>query len=237
LIKGHESIYHQEPFNEVIVSRFLDGLNVDHVPYGLMLRKGEAYSICPNMLKKDEELISADDVKKIAKKEKHESFYEHYIKCCIKLGLHENIQDDLEKMITIDYLTGNTDRHWSNFGIIRNAESLKALRVAPIYDNGASFFLKFHELEIKSKNRYLECRSFKSKQSDNIKPVTDFSWVNMEVVNKLPEMIRTCFLKNRYMDYNRREAIADGIGDRIQWFKRYTGNEERKDKTMNRTRK
>lgn len=92
LMKGHESIYRQDPFNEAIASEFLDLLGVDHVSYSLTRYKGSAYSLCKNMLGKDNELISAQYVSRTGKKEKDESLYEHYIQCCGRLGLGENIR-------------------------------------------------------------------------------------------------------------------------------------------------
>lgn len=55
-------------------------------------------------------------------------------------------------MIVLDYIMMNEDRHLRNFGIIRNVETLKWIKVAPIYDTGQSllsqtdyFDLNFHE--------------------------------------------------------------------------------------------
>ena len=43
-------------------------------------------------------------------------------------------------MIVIDYLLANTDRHYNNFGAIRNANSLEWIGSAPIYDSGTSLW-------------------------------------------------------------------------------------------------
>ena len=53
-----------------------------------------------------------------------------------------------DQMLFIDYLLGNTDRHLNNFGVIRDAKTLKFLRVAPIYDTGSclGYNLKDDEL-------------------------------------------------------------------------------------------
>ena len=41
-------------------------------------------------------------------------------------------------MVLLDYLLVNEDRHFNNFGIIRDANTLKWLDVAPIFDSGES---------------------------------------------------------------------------------------------------
>ena len=42
-------------------------------------------------------------------------------------------------MLVFDHLIHNTDRHEKNFGFIRDAETLKIERFAPLFDNGSSF--------------------------------------------------------------------------------------------------
>ena len=41
-------------------------------------------------------------------------------------------------MIVLDYVIANEDRHFNNFGVLRNAETLEWLGFAPIYDSGSS---------------------------------------------------------------------------------------------------
>ena len=42
--------------------------------------------------------------------------------------------EDVEKMLTIDYLMANFDRHWNNFGVLIDSESREWLRAAPVFD-------------------------------------------------------------------------------------------------------
>lgn len=41
-------------------------------------------------------------------------------------------------MLVLDYIIANEDRHFNNFGALRNAETLEWLGMAPIYDSGSS---------------------------------------------------------------------------------------------------
>lgn len=221
LMKGSDDVYRQEPFNERIASCFLDALAVDHVPYELIWYKGNPYSLCKNMLGADNELISAYYIQKMKKRDKRTSYYDHYIECCKMAGLGEDIRKDLEKMIVVDYIIANTDRHWSNFGVIRNATTLKAERLAPLYDNGTSFFTKIHHLAIPSKNRFLTCQSFKRQQNDAIKLVNDFFWIKKEAVNELPGVVEETLHLNKFIDNDRRRAIVEGIRERIHMADRH----------------
>jgi hypothetical protein len=43
-------------------------------------------------------------------------------------------------MLAIDFFIGNEDRHRGNFGILRNADTLDWVKIAPLFDNGNSLF-------------------------------------------------------------------------------------------------
>jgi hypothetical protein len=223
MLKGSEGIFNQEPYNEVIASQFLNMLGVRHVSYELARYKGNAYSLCENMLDTETELIPAYYIGNIKRKGNSISQYEHYIDCCKELGLGENIRQELEQMIMIDYMTANTDRHWMNFGIIRNAESLAAVRLAPIYDNGASFYTKTNSRRIPIENQYLKCRSFKGNQEDNIRLVKDFSWLEGKPVRELSRLVSEGLKKNNDINDERRNAVTEGIKERIKMLGRYSG--------------
>lgn len=54
-------------------------------------------------------------------------------------GHARSLGEILDLWLVVDYLMRNTDRHYNNFGLIRNIETL-AVRPAPIYDTGASLW-------------------------------------------------------------------------------------------------
>lgn len=49
-----------------------------------------------------------------------------------------NAKEYLQKMIILDYIMANEDRHLGNFGIIRDVESLQWVSICPIFDTGRS---------------------------------------------------------------------------------------------------
>lgn len=59
------------------------------------------------------------------------------MECCELLGIG-NITPFLDRMLVLDYIIANEDRHFNNFGALRNAETLEWLGMAPIYDSGSS---------------------------------------------------------------------------------------------------
>ena len=56
-----------------------------------------------------------------------------------QLGI-PGIRESLDRMLVLDYLILNEDRHQNNFGAIRNANTLEWLGAAPVFDNGSSLW-------------------------------------------------------------------------------------------------
>lgn len=58
----------------------------------------------------------------------------------------------ISNMLLIDYILGNEDRHWGNFGILRNINTLEFVDTAQIFDNGNALWISgFFNLVVKSK--------------------------------------------------------------------------------------
>ena len=118
-------------------------------------------------------------------------------------------------MILIDYITANTDRHWSNFAVIRNAETLKTKYLAPIFDNGAALFLKIPTREIKDTNNKLLCQSFRRTQKENIKLVSDYTLLQHSKAGSLIDIINDVYKNNDDIEDGRKTMIIKYIQQRI----------------------
>ncbi len=57
-----------------------------------------------------------------------------------------DVSDYLSKILTLDMVTLNTDRHFNNLGIIINSKTGKC-KEAPIFDNGAALMSNFSQFE------------------------------------------------------------------------------------------
>lgn len=147
LVKGGTGSTQQEVLNEIVAtalySRLLD--KGDFVPYFLFEENGRIYSACENMLGPDEELVTAYDVISAGEKSNSMSDFDFLVESYKGLGL-ENVEESLSKMFTCDYILANQDRHWRNFGVIRNVETLEFTRLAPIFDNGTSLWCRAYNI-------------------------------------------------------------------------------------------
>tara|TARA_R110002124_G_scaffold135815_3_gene298860 strand:- start:17628 stop:18629 length:1002 start_codon:yes stop_codon:yes gene_type:complete len=60
----------------------------------------------------------------------------------------EEIVSSLVKMITFDAITGNSDRHFYNWGIIEDIRGKKSPRFAPIYDTARGLFWNYPDSKL-----------------------------------------------------------------------------------------
>ena len=54
--------------------------------------------------------------------------------------LGEDFEEDLQSMLVFDAVIYNTDRHFGNFGILRDNHNGAIIAPAPLYDHGMSLF-------------------------------------------------------------------------------------------------
>lgn len=127
---GHECI------NEIIVERLLNVLGVEHLEYKLLHAdieiEGRIYEtwLCESedFKKRGESKIAIDDYYRISA-QAGESHYDF----CVRQGFG----DYIDRVIAVDYIILNRDRHGANLEILRNARA-HTVRPAPLFDHGLS---------------------------------------------------------------------------------------------------
>lgn len=217
LIKGGSNPFRQQLFNEVIASGIMERLGISYVSYSVTWNKGIPYSVCEDFVNGDTELVPAWRVIQTQKKSNSISVYQHFVNCCKALGVNDVISF-LDRMIIIDYIIANEDRHLNNFGLLRNAETLEWCGFAPIYDSGSSF--GYDKVAGQIRTGYnVDCKPFKKRHEEQIKLVSDFSWIHFENLDDVEELITSTLSvegAKEYIDDNRVKAIAHTTRQRIQ---------------------
>jgi hypothetical protein len=214
LIKGGSDPFYQQPFNEAIASAVMKRLNIPVVKYSVIFENNYPYSICENFICSQTELVSAFHIHNIRKIENANQLYEHFIKCCEELKIPD-AKINLEKMLTADYLLNNYDRHLSNFGAIRNAETLEWVGIAPNFDSGSSLWCK--ELTkniINSKDE--SSQPFSKNHSEQIKLIKDFSWLNLSALNGIEAEITSLLSCSPFVEEERIINICKAFTSRIE---------------------
>lgn len=217
LIKGGSNPFQQQPFNEAIATKIMERLNIPHIAYDLVWDNGLPYSVCEDFVTGDTELVSAWRILQTQKKSNDVSVYRHFINRCEDLGVN-NIVQDLDKMLVLDYIIANEDRHLNNFGLLRNAETLEWLGFAPIYDSGSSLGYDKVASQIRSQTE-ITCKPFKKNHLDQVKLVSDFSWIDFDKLSDVGDIIRETVAgeeAKEFVDERRLESIIYGVNKRIE---------------------
>ncbi len=150
-----------EPINEIVANIVCHYANINYVPYILVSdsqsknavqvqssgQEENIYCKCNNFLDINTEYVPASYLRyhfqdESAGIEGYENMVKYYAKL-LKLDTG-SVRKQLENMLFLDYLIGNTDRHYNNFGLIRDANTLEFIGISPLFDNGTSLFHNHH---------------------------------------------------------------------------------------------
>ena len=215
LIKGGSNPYQQEPLCEVIASGIAERLCIPHTKYTLLWEHEKPFSVCQDFITSETELVSAYHIMQSRKKPNDLSDYEFYLNCAEQLGV-KNIREQTEKMIVLDFLIGNEDRHFNNFGLIRNAVTLEWIGVAPVFDCGTSLWYNTQESLIKPLSPNLPAKPFKKTHREQIKLVKDFSWLDMKKLKGMEEEMEEILSQSPYISRERRTVLCDAFCQRAE---------------------
>lgn len=216
LVKGGSNPFRQQPFNEVIATGIMQRLGIAHVPYTIIWDQGAPYSVCEDFIHKDTELVPAWRVLQSKKRTNSTSVYRHFVNCCEALGIEDAVSF-LDRMIVLDYIIANEDRHFNNFGALRNAETLEWLGMAPIYDSGSSLGYDKLPAQMHSEKDVI-CKPFKNHHTEQLNLVSSFDWIDFTRLADVQELLADVFSGEAtadYIDETRIRAIAAGVESRI----------------------
>ncbi len=166
------------------------------------------------------ELIPAYNIASSEIKDNETSRFEHYINVCRHHGLDENLLRKFMDYQTLsDFIMSNEDRHYTNFGLLRDVDTLKIVSPAPIYDSGNSMFYK--------DSRILTSREILEKKINAIadyeeKMLTFVTDRNLVDINLLPSREEVSRFYSRYgIDGYKAEAIAHNYQLKIEMLEQF----------------
>lgn len=120
-----------EPYSEFYASQVAQAMGLNAVPYDLENWKGILASRCKLFTDIDTSYIPIGRIVR-----------EGGLKAC--LGYYEELgpeaYEHIKSMLVFDAVIYNEDRHFGNFGVLRDNHSGAVIGAAPIFDNGLSLF-------------------------------------------------------------------------------------------------
>lgn len=213
LLKGG-TIFNQQPFNEVYVSQLLDIAHIDHVSYHLELFQDKHVSVCQAFTDETYEFIPAWHLGKSL--DKSIGKYQDFIQRGQHLGIPD-VQRAIDHMLAIDYVTVNDDRHYGNFGLIRNAETLEVIKMAPIFDNGNTFGYDKVLIDPMQHSRAYPSLPFKDKHDKQIKLIqSHLSFPYDDWIQLAKDTLVPLYTQNPLITKERAESILQLFIRRVE---------------------
>lgn len=217
LLKAGSKIYNQEPFNELIATKLYERLlNKDeYVEYSVIFDDDKAISKCKNFITKDTELVPAWKINEYYEFLDDEDKYTHYIRCLNNLGI-KDAETLTDKMIVCDYIIANKDRHFNNFGVIRDVNTLKFIDVAPIFDNGCSLWYDENDMYV---GEFFLTKPFEEYEKTQLSLVKKLEWLDISKLEDFPNEVKTILSMDKLLSKERINKIVDQIKLRIEFVK------------------
>lgn len=226
LLKSGVGAFNQEPYNEVAATELHRRMMLpgEYLPYRLYVDGRRVYSACDNMLGPDEELVSAWDAIRNVKQSNNLSDLQFYVHVCEGLGLDgDEVMVQLAKMFACDFVLANRDRHYRNFGLIRNVETLQVTRLAPVFDTGSCLWSNAEFLEVPRDFNYM-AKPFKYDGMEPDKQVAlfegYFDWFDANAISDYPECVREVLGKNPNIPEHRIETVVKAVSRKVALLER-----------------
>jgi hypothetical protein len=225
LIKGSTRPYKQEPYNEILASEISRRLGIPHVPYTSMIIDEEPYSVCEDFITPKTELVSAWRIAITRDFDDDTSQYQHFLNCCEDLGIPD-ARVNLDKMLTLDYLIVNVDRHYGNFGAVRDVDTLEWLGLAPVFDSGTSLWYDrpYTMFDPYAKNPR---KPFSDDGDELITATGSFDWLDLSKLQGIDEIFDDTPSTSTYMIKKRRTALCSLFFKRVEMLLNYIDGNKR----------
>lgn len=115
-------------------------------------------------------------------------------------------------MLTVDFLIENTDRHYGNFGFIRDVNTLEFTGAAPVFDNGTSLWCEALNTEI---GTWQKVMPFKETHKEQCRLINNFN-INCNVLAECAEIVNSVLNSSPYLDAERIEKITTAVENRAR---------------------
>lgn len=209
LLKAGKGPLYQEPINEVIASKLLTKAEIPHVEYSMEMIDNTPWSECPTFVNTSTEYIPAYEVLNVVKAQENEGPYNHFLRCIKTLGIPVT-KKEIDTMLQFDYLINNRDRHFGNFGFIRNVDTLEFKGFAPLFDNGNSLWFDKHITQI---NQYKQpALPFAQKQEKQLKKTShQIDWLKKLDDDFIKKTIITEMGESPYLSEARALKITETV--------------------------
>ncbi|KFJ04028.1 HipA-like domain-containing protein [Bifidobacterium tsurumiense] len=207
----------QEPVNELIATSLARRLGIKAVEYRLGETDNKAVSICGQMLTDTEELVSAWQLLGSVKTDNRLDARDAWLLAAQSFGCDiQAASDATDDWLLVDWLMRNTDRHYNNFGLIRDVETLH-VRPAPLFDTGASLWcgeIRIDTGDYKSKPFYATYKTPTARRQLTL--VRNWGRYDLDLLDDWPEETARRLASYGMYAPARIDAIRDALKTKVE---------------------
>lgn len=199
-----------EPYSEYYASQIAEVMGLNAVHYDLENWKGILASKCKLFTDIDTAFVPIGRLMKEGTLKAALDIYDEYGK---------EFREQVNSMLVFDALIFNEDRHFGNFGLLRDNHSGKVIAPAPIFDNGLSLFNFGMPDDFKNLAEYAKTRttpyrlSFEdvcrevmgTKQRNQLRKIVDFKFTRHPSLNLPEERLQAI---EQYITIRARELLS-----------------------------
>ncbi|MCD7764189.1 MAG: HipA protein [Lachnospiraceae bacterium] len=140
-----------EPYSEMYASEVAAAFCRSYVPYQIEMFRGKLVSRCPLFTDEQSGFVTIHAAaRNILDPEGILSYMEKY-----------GADDDFRRMVVLDALIINTDRHRGNYGMLFDTDTLVITGMAPVFDHNQALLPYAEEDDFRNMNAYLAERPTK----------------------------------------------------------------------------
>lgn len=221
LVKGNYSDTCIQSLSEVLATKIYDmqPFRIDHAKYSLIKISSNGKEIlgckCPAFTDADSEFIPAIDIVNSSKRPNDMNYFQFYLFILKKQGL--DCQDFYDAEIMVDFIITNIDRHFNNFGVLRDTESLQFIKPAPVFDSGNSMFYKMGCIPAGKKLLDIKVSSFYHKEVKLLSQVKNRGLIDTGCLPNA-DFVYNLFQKDLNLEEEKRLRIVQVYKDKIKFF-------------------
>ncbi len=145
LYKAGSATYELGPLSEYLVAQISSILCPGAVPYDMRFHHGRLVSTCPLFTS---ESIGLAKTAAITREERSISGLLEYFR---SIGS----EDAFRRMMILDAIILNTDRHPGNFGVLFDTDTMQVTTMAPVFDNNRSLLFDLDADQLDHAERYI----------------------------------------------------------------------------------
>lgn len=126
------------------------------------------------------------------------------------------VRERIDKMIVCDSILANSDRHWRNFGFVRDVDTL-AVRPAPIFDSGNSLWYEKSAAEVAAGDRSCAARPYGPEPERQLALVGSISWFDPAALDGFVGEAASLLEKSVHAGApGRLDYVIAGLRDRVR---------------------